>query len=183
MRNARKSSSVNATVCPTQITITVTPDARRGRYCAYLDETEQEHLCTSRQPVLDSARKLIARGHDPRTMLIMRWQGANDWALRGPLGVAAKLTVDEHNGSFAKWKPLSRSAVPSQIAKSTDPVALMPAPLQSGRVGPRPKKESNLLSLDSFTEDQLMYDEFNPEVSGNAPTSEGETACTPANEA
>jgi hypothetical protein len=43
-------------------------------------------------------------------MLVMRWAGSKDWALRGPLGVAAKLTVDEHNGTFAKWKPFSRSA-------------------------------------------------------------------------
>jgi hypothetical protein len=121
MRTARKSAPVNATACP-QVTITIAPDVRRGRYRAYL-ETEQEMLCTSRQPFFDSARKLIARGHGPQTMLIMRWQGAEGWALRGPLGVAAKLTLDEHNGSFAKWKSLSRSAVPSQITKSTDRVA------------------------------------------------------------
>ena len=39
-------------------------------------------------------------------MLVMRWAGAKDWALRGSLGAAAKLTVDEHNGTFAKWKAL-----------------------------------------------------------------------------
>jgi hypothetical protein len=43
-----------------------------------------------------------------------------EWALRGPLGAAAKLTVDEHNGTFAKWKPLSHSAASSRIAKSAD---------------------------------------------------------------
>jgi hypothetical protein len=45
-----------------------------------------------------------------------------DWSLRGPLGAAARLTVDEHNGSFAKWKPLSCSAVPPKIANSADQV-------------------------------------------------------------
>lgn len=100
------------------IVIIVTPDARRGRCRAYV-EAEQKPLCVSRQPFLDAARKLLARGHDRRTMLVMRWQGAKDWALRGPLGVAAGLTIDEHNGTvFARCKPLSRSAGSSRISKS-----------------------------------------------------------------
>lgn len=118
---AKKQGSVDATVSPAQIVITVTPDNRRGRYRAYV-EAEQEPLCVSRQPFLDGARKLLGRGHDRRTMLVMRWAGAKEWALRGPLGAAAKLTVDEHNGTFAKWKPLSRSAVPPKIAKSAERV-------------------------------------------------------------
>jgi hypothetical protein len=101
------------------IVITVRPDTRHGRYRAYVG-TERELLCVSRQPFLDGARKLVARGLDPKTMLVMRWAGAKDCAPRGPLGVAAKLTVDEHNGAFAKWKPLSRSAVAPKSAKSTD---------------------------------------------------------------
>jgi hypothetical protein len=104
-----------------QIVLTVAPDGRPGRYRADI-ETEPKPLCVSRQPFLDGARKLLARGHDPRTMLVMRWVGAENWALRGSLGVAAKLTVDEHNGTFAKWKPLSRSAVRPRIAKSADQV-------------------------------------------------------------
>jgi hypothetical protein len=100
-----------------EIVITVTRAARPGRYCAHL-ETEREPLCVSRQLFTDSARKLMARGHDPQTMLVMRWAGAKDWALRGSLGAAAKLTVDEHNGTFAKWKAYSRSAVRPRIAKS-----------------------------------------------------------------
>ena len=104
-----------------QIVITVTPDERPGRYRAYT-ENETKPLCRSRQPFLDSARKLIARGRDRRTILVMRWAGAKEWALRGPLEAAAKLTVDEHNGTFAKWKPFSRSAVRPRIAKSADQV-------------------------------------------------------------
>jgi hypothetical protein len=119
-------SLVGATSCPAPIVITVTPDKRPDRYRACI-ESEQDALCVSRQPFLDSARKLLARGHDRRTMLVMRWAGANDWALRGPLGVAAKLTVDEHNGTFAKWKALSRSAVPPKIAKSAEQVPEEPA--------------------------------------------------------
>jgi hypothetical protein len=105
----------------TILVITVAPDKRPGRYRAYVG-TEQEPLCVSRQPFLDGARKLLARGHDRRTILVMRWAGAKECALRGPLEAAAKLTVDEHNGTFAKWKPLSRSAVRPRIAKSADQV-------------------------------------------------------------
>jgi hypothetical protein len=95
-----------------EILITVSPDGSPGRYQAYLGG-QKELLCVSRQPFLDSARRLLGRGHERRTLLVMQWTGSKDWALRAPLGVAAKLTVDEHNGTFAKWKPLSRSAVPS----------------------------------------------------------------------
>jgi hypothetical protein len=105
-----------------EIVITVTPDTRPGRYRANV-ETEREPLCISRQPFFDGARELIARGHDPRTMLVMRWAGSKDWALRGPLGAAAKLTVDEHNGTtFAKWKPFPRSVVSHRIAKTANTV-------------------------------------------------------------
>jgi hypothetical protein len=51
------------------IVITVTPDRRPGRYRAYVG-TEQKLLCVSRQPFLDGARKLLARGHYGRTMLV-----------------------------------------------------------------------------------------------------------------
>jgi len=119
-RPDKKPAPVDATDCPAQIAITVNPD-KHGRYRAYV-EAEQEPLCVSRQPFLDGARKLLGRGHDRRTILVMRWAGAKEWALRGPLEAAAKLTVDEHNGTFAKWKPLSRSAVRPRIAKSADQV-------------------------------------------------------------
>jgi hypothetical protein len=123
-RPDKKPAPVDATDCPAQIAITVNPD-KHGRYRAYV-EAEQEPLCVSRQPFLDGARKLLARGHDRRTMLVMRWAGAKEWALRGPLGVAAKLTVDEHNGTFAKWKSLSRSAVPPGNANAVRTVPKWP---------------------------------------------------------
>jgi hypothetical protein len=80
-------------------------------------EGETEVLCTSSQPFVDGARKLLARGHSPQTILVMRHAGSEDAALRGSLGAAAKLTVDEHNGTvFAKWKPFRRSASSARIA-------------------------------------------------------------------
>ena len=108
-------STVKATNRPPSIWIVVKPE-KRDRFTARV-QGEQAPLCVSRQPFLDSARKLLVRGHNPRTMLVMQWAGSKDWALRGPLGVAAKLTVDEHNGTvFAKWKPFSRSASSTRIA-------------------------------------------------------------------
>jgi hypothetical protein len=127
------------------IVITVTPDRRPGRYRAYVG-TEQELLCVSRQPFLDGARKLLARGHDRRTMLVMRWAGAKEWALRGPLGAAAKLTVDEHNGTFAKWKPLSRSAVPPKIAKSAEELPEDPT-AEKTRPGSTAEKQQRVAPL------------------------------------
>jgi hypothetical protein len=108
--------------CPAEVWITVMPDKRAGRYQAYLDG-QQAPPCVSRQPFLDSARKLVWLWHDPLTILLMRWAGANDWALRGQLGAAAKLTVDEHNEVLAEWKPYSRSAVPPGSANTARTVA------------------------------------------------------------
>jgi hypothetical protein len=127
----KKPGPIEANDCHALIAITVTPNARNGRYRAYI-KAEEEPLCASRQPFLDSARKLLARGHDPQMMLIMGWAGEKDWALRSSLGVAAKLTVDEHNGTFANWKAYSRSAVPPRNANSARKV------LARGRM---PKKQ------------------------------------------
>ena len=59
----------------------------------------------------------------------MRHEGSPHIALSSTLGKAAKLTVDEHNGTvFAKWKPHSLSAVPSPSVFNGDPVPLQPSP-------------------------------------------------------
>lgn len=93
------------------ITIIVTPTARRpGRYEARLDDG-RVLVSASTQPFLDAARKLIDIGLDPAALLAMRWLGSEIDCLTARIGVAAKLTVDEHNGTrFAKWKALPRSA-------------------------------------------------------------------------
>jgi hypothetical protein len=160
MHSSKGVRSVNATShrASRELEIRVSPDSRAGRYKALL-KGEQEPLCVSRQPFLDSARKLLAKGHDPRTMLVMRWAGAKDWALRGSLGVAAKLTIDEHNGTFAKWKPLSRSAVPPRIAKSANKlpkgqVAEQAMPAGTAEKGRRPDPV-----VQQIGEDAQMYDE------------------------
>jgi hypothetical protein len=111
---------------PPNIGIVVTPDKKPGRFRACLEQ-DRALLCVSRQPFLDSARKLLARGHSPQTILVMRHAGSDDVALRGSIGSAAKLTVDEHNGTvFAKWKPFRRSAGSARIANSAGELSEAP---------------------------------------------------------
>jgi hypothetical protein len=72
-------------------------------------------LCTSRQPFLEAARALIAMGFRPDVVLVMRHAGSRVVALRASIGVAARLTIDEHNGTrFAPWKPFSGLAGSSE---------------------------------------------------------------------
>ncbi len=101
-----------------EITIVVSPVRERpGRYTAGLEGDDRVPVASSRQPFLDSARKLIERGYDPEAVMVMRYAGSDTKSLRSKVGVAARLTVDEHNGTrFANWKPLSRSAGAPGIA-------------------------------------------------------------------
>jgi hypothetical protein len=74
-------------------------------------------------PVLALCRALIAAGHNPATPLDV-YRG-NTLALQVySIGEAARLAVDEHNGTrFAKWKPFCRSAGSPRIAQK---LAAMP---------------------------------------------------------
>jgi hypothetical protein len=60
-------------------------------------------LTTSRTPFFASARKLIELGADPADVLTMRHAESFTVSLRTRVGVAAKLTVDEHGSRFAPW--------------------------------------------------------------------------------
>lgn len=75
-------------------------------------------VAIGRTPVLALCRELIEAGHNPATPLEV-YRG-NTLALRVcSIGAAARLTVDEHNGTrFAKWKPLCRSAGSPRIAQN-----------------------------------------------------------------
>jgi hypothetical protein len=109
-------------VDPTPLVIIVRPHIKSNgkRHPNLFDarlEGESETLCESNQPFVDSARILLNRGHDPGTILVMRHASSDVVALRGALGTAAKLTVDEHNGTvFARWKPFPSSAGSARIA-------------------------------------------------------------------
>jgi hypothetical protein len=48
-----------------------TSDGRHVRFAAMV-EGSSEFVCLSRQPLVDGARELLARGYDPTTLLTMR---------------------------------------------------------------------------------------------------------------
>ena len=63
-----------------------------------------------RQPLLDGARKLLAQGHSADTMLEVWREGAQEWSMRAPIGIAARYTVAERaNGlnplRFEPYRP------------------------------------------------------------------------------
>ena len=80
-----------------------------GRFRARLAQGGIVIVTSSRQPFLDSARVLVAAGFDPASLLEMWHVGSAHFALRGPLRVAATLTVEERDARpprFVKWWPL-----------------------------------------------------------------------------
>jgi len=105
------------------IVIVVTPSRATnaepipGYFDARVEGSDQI-LVTSRQPFLNAARALIAMGCDPSAMLIMRHEGRGDPALQAPIGLAARLTVDEErkrSPRFKRWKPFHAGAGVSKI--------------------------------------------------------------------
>jgi hypothetical protein len=89
------------------IQIDVRPAKRHGVYTAALGGRD---ICTSRQPFLDAARVLLSEGADPRATLMMRWATTGTESLRSPIGVAAKLTVEDGRDGvprFRSYRPYS----------------------------------------------------------------------------
>jgi hypothetical protein len=85
-------------------------------------ENSEQFLCTSRQPFLDAARALIALGCQPNAILVMRHSGSSVEAIRASLQVAARLTVDECNGTrFARWKAFSNSVGSTRREEAAHP--------------------------------------------------------------
>ena len=76
------------------------PHLERGgfhldRFDAYLDD---ELITTSRQPLLDGARALLARGFDPDALLTMRHAGRDYDSFRPQaIGELAKWTITERD--------------------------------------------------------------------------------------
>jgi hypothetical protein len=85
---------------PMRIYLAVSP-TRAGMFEARIDG---RLICTSRQPLLDAARVLLAEGFDPDTYLVMRHLGSADDSLSASIRTAASLTV-EHS---VNGKPVLR---------------------------------------------------------------------------
>ena len=66
-------------------------------------------VLSSRVPLLDSCRALLAEGVDSNAWVIMRHAGSATDAMRTKVGIAAKLTVAEGDRGvprFRSWKPM-----------------------------------------------------------------------------
>jgi len=70
---------------------------RRGRFEAWFNG--EKIIGSSRTPFLSAARFFLDRGYDPAEILDMRMGDAETPSLRGPIGKAGKLTVDEVTGA------------------------------------------------------------------------------------
>jgi hypothetical protein len=83
-------------------------DSREDLYDARLEDQETI-LCTSRQPFLDAARKMLASGiARPADVLIMRHAGSDTISFSKTVDIAARLTVQESDARpprFVKWRP------------------------------------------------------------------------------
>ena len=93
---------------PNTVTLFVTPKPA-DKYAVHVGDDCRLVCASSRQPLLDAARFLLSEGLDPSTLLVMRRSDGID-ALRGKVGSAARLTVDERKTCFARWRPFSQSA-------------------------------------------------------------------------
>jgi hypothetical protein len=96
---------------------------RSGRYKAVLADGTVL-LKSSRQPLLDGARALLAQGIDPETVLVMARKSTGTESLRAKVGDAAKLTVQEGDRvgpRFVKWKPYPQSLADENNAWATAP--------------------------------------------------------------
>ena len=67
-------------------------------------------VLSSRQPLLDTCRALLADGADPNSWVIMRHAGSDVDALRGKVGLLARLTIEEsaHGPVFRSFRDARR---------------------------------------------------------------------------
>jgi hypothetical protein len=91
---------------------------RPGYYTAQLPDGRV--LTCSRMPFCDGARALLGTGIDPAATLVMMHAGSLTESLRGPIGAAARLTVEEsaHGPVFRTYRKPSRSAVEAPSIRS-----------------------------------------------------------------
>ena len=57
-------------------------------------DLQRETLCIVAAPMVKAARILIARGHDPASMVELWHIDAAEWTLRGKLGAVAEVILD-----------------------------------------------------------------------------------------
>jgi hypothetical protein len=91
-----------------EIRLVVSPEAA-GRFTARLESTGELIVTSTRQPLVDGARELLARGFDPATPLTMRAEGRSyDSFAPRPIRRWAKWTYTEGENTplrCARWMP------------------------------------------------------------------------------
>jgi hypothetical protein len=104
--------------------VVVSPNGAPGCFSATVNDRLM--VLSSRQPLLDACRALLAEGVDSNAWVIMRHAGSPTDALRTKVGIAAKLTVAEGDRGvprFRSWKPM-------QLREGSPPVHF-PAPARA----------------------------------------------------
>jgi hypothetical protein len=108
------------------IRLVVAPETA-GRFIARLERTGELIVASSRQPLVDGARALLAQGFDPGKPITMRHEGkAYDSFEPLPIGQWAKWTYKERERgglSVERWMPF---AVPRSGQKSGSEPLVVP---------------------------------------------------------
>src|SRR5262245_29849781 len=98
----------------------IVPDAdpqKAGRFTARLESTGEVIVSNTRQPLVDGARELLARGFDPPALLTMRMEGkAYDSFKPAPIRHWAKWTYSESEEHPLKRRPW----VPRELPAAAD---------------------------------------------------------------
>jgi hypothetical protein len=100
------------------IQLTITP--RRSTPGLFDAHVCDRLICSSRQPLLDAARVLLAEGIAADTLIEMRHAGADHVALRAKVMAAAKLRVLEGQRDtirFARWSAFEGFNLPTRAGK------------------------------------------------------------------
>ena len=121
---------VESPLVATRLVVTPEHDPEKaGRFAARLESTGEVVVASTRQPLVDGARELLARGFDPAALLTMR-MGAKPYDSFQPLPIGqwAKWTYKEREKSglaVERWMPF---AVPRSGQKSgIEPAGVIPA--------------------------------------------------------
>ena len=100
------------------IQLTITP--RRSTPGLFDARIGNRLICSSRQPLLDAARVLMAGGIAPDAQIEMRHAGADHVALRAKVVAAAKLRVlegERDTARFARWSAFECFNLPTRAGK------------------------------------------------------------------
>jgi hypothetical protein len=108
--------------------ITVVP-LGAGRFEAWCDG--RLIVACTREPLLAGARALLAAGHDPTTVAVMRHAGSDTDSLTARIGTAAGFYVEEsaHGPILRSVRNASPSAVDRPPIAQTRPALVPPAEL------------------------------------------------------